>query len=112
MPVIFTVPVVLKTRVKSGTDTLGNDVFTETDVPTQGVFAPGGSAELVQGQDVVTTQPTVYLPTGTAVAATDALTVNGVPFEVDGDPLVWPPHPMTGWQPDYSVEVKLRRVTG
>lgn len=112
MPVIFTVPVVLKTRVKSGEDNFGNDVFTETDLPTQGVFAPGSSAELVQGQDVVTTQPTVYLPTGTDVSAIDALTVNGLQFEVDGAPMVWPPHPMTGWQPDYSVEVRLRRVTG
>lgn len=112
MPVIFTVPVTLKRRTVSGQDPLGNDVFTTVDVAVAGVFAPRGSIEQLQGQDIITTQPVVYLPTGTDVDAVDAVTVNGSLYEVDGEPNVWPPHPLTGWQPEYSVEVRLRRVTG
>lgn len=112
MPVVFTVPVTLNKRVKSGQDALGNDTFTTTAATVAGVFAPGGSSEQVQGQDVVITQPTVYLLTGTDVSAVDSLTVNGLAYEVDGQPEDWPPSPFSGWQPDYSVVVRLRRVTG
>lgn len=110
--VTFTVPVVLSSRVKSGTDSYGNDVYTPTNSTVDGIFAPGGSVEQLQGQDVVTDQPTVFLPTGTAVAAVDAVTVGGQRFEVDGTPNVWPPNPFTGWLPEFSVQVKLKRVTG
>lgn len=105
----FAQTVTLVKRVKSGTDGLGNDVFTTTTTDVPGAFNPGTSAELVQGQDVVTTQPTVYLPAGTDVVATDAVQVAGEQFEVDGSPNVWT-NPFTGWAP--GVEVKLRRVTG
>jgi hypothetical protein len=54
----------------------------------------------------------VYLLTGTDVAAIDSVTVGGLAYEVSGDPSSWPPNPFSGWQPDYSVEVRLRRVTG
>jgi hypothetical protein len=81
-------------------------------VSLAGVFAPGVSLEQVQGQDVVTTQPTVYYLPGTDVDAVDAVTVNGLLYEVDGEPNVWPPSPFTGWQPEYSVEVRLKKVTG
>lgn len=112
MPIRFTTPVDLTSRTVSGRDPLGNDVYTTTVTTVDGIFAPGSSAELVQGQDVVTTQPTVFLPTGSDLSAVDAVKVNGLQFEVDGDPNVWPPNPYTGWQPEFSVEVKLRRVTG
>jgi hypothetical protein len=112
MPVRYTVPIVFVQRVKSGTDVLGNDVFTPTSMTIDGVFAPGGSVETVQGQDVVVMQPTVYLPTGTVVGAVDAVQVAGATYEVDGQPNAWPPNPFSGWQPPYSVEVKLKRVTG
>lgn len=111
MPVVFTTPVTLNKRVKSGEDAYGNDVFVSTPTTVAGVFAPGGSSEQVQGQDVVVTQPTVYLLTGTDVDAVDSLTVAGRSYEVDGDPSAWPPNPFTGWQPEYSVEVRLRRVS-
>lgn len=112
MPVVFTVPVTLNKRVKSGTDSYGNDVFTSVPATVAGVFAPGGSSEQVQGQDLLTTQPTVYLLTGTNVAAIDSVTVGGLDYEVDGDARSWPSNPFSGWQPDYSVEVRLKRVTG
>ncbi|MCW2898488.1 MAG: hypothetical protein JWO67_753 [Streptosporangiaceae bacterium] len=112
MPVRFTVPVVLVSRTVTGEDSFGNDVYGPVESTVDGIFAPGGSTEQVQGQDVVTTQPTVYLRTGTSVAAVDALRISGVIYEVDGQPNAWPPNPYSGWQPEFSVEVKLRRVTG
>lgn len=112
MTVRVTVPVVLKTRAVSGQDSYGNDVYSVTEETVDGIFAPGASVEQIQGQDVVTTQPTVYLRTGTTAAAVDALSVAGLDYEVDGDPAAWPPNPYTGWQPEFSVEVRLRRVTG
>jgi hypothetical protein len=96
-------------RVKSGTDAYGNDVYTETATSVAGAYAPAGSTEQLQGQDVVTTQPTVFLPPGTSVAAVDAIDVAGQRFEVDGVPNVWG-NALTGWQP--GVEVRLKRVTG
>lgn len=112
MQVRFTVPVVLKGRTVSGQDAFGNDVYSVTEETTDGIFAPGGSVEQVQGQDVVITQPTVYLRTGTSVAAVDAVTVGGLDYEVSGEPAAWPPNPFTGRQPEFSVEVRLRRTTG
>jgi hypothetical protein len=100
--------VTLVKRVKSGTDAFGNDVFSTTSVDVLGAFTPGGSSEQVQGQDVVITQPTVYLPAGTDVSAVDAIDVAGDRYEVDGSPNDWR-NPFTGWRP--GVEVKLKRVS-
>lgn len=108
---MFTVPVVLVSRTVTGQDPLGNDLYASTEVTVDGIFAPGGSTELVQGQDLVIDQPTVYLPTGTSAAAVDAVRVYGDTYEIDGTPRAWPPNPFTGWLPDFSVEVRLRRVS-
>lgn len=112
MTVLFPVPVTLVTRAVTGQDGDGNDVRAETTVVTAGVFAPGGSVERADGGDQVVTQPTVSLPTGSVLDAVDAILVNGVRYQVDGDPARWPANPFTGWTPDYSVEVRLRKVTG
>lgn len=112
MQVRFTVPVSWVARTLTGIkDSYGNDVYTDTPVSTQGVFAPGGSTETTQGGDTVVTQPTVYLP-DMAVTPVDRIVVNGETFEVDGQPRNWPANAFTGWRPDYPLEVPLRRVTG
>lgn len=105
----FGEPIALHTRAVTGRDSFGNDIYTDTVTTVQGAFDPGGSTEAVQGQDLVITQPTVYLPAGTQVAAVDAVQVAGLMFEVDGSPNA-PQNPFTGWQP--GVVVKLRGVTG
>ena len=112
MTVPFTSPVVIVTRTVTGEDSDGNDVYGTSDVTVQGVIAPGQSLERTNGQDLVVTQPTAYLPAGVEVTAIDALELAGVRYEVDGDPQVWPAHPFTGWRPPLPVVVPLRRVTG
>lgn len=101
--------VTLLRRTVSGQDAFGNDVMAETSTVVLGAFAPGGSSEVTQGQDVVITQPTVYLPAGTAVTPADGVEIAGDRYEVDGSPNDWL-NPFTGSQP--GVEVRLRRVTG
>lgn len=109
----FTQTVTLVTRTKTGVDSYGSDAYGTAEMTVPGVFAPGSSGEVVQGGDVVTTQPTVYLPAGTNVEAVDAVLVAGVKFEVDGDPQDWSTgSPFTGWVPPFPVVVALRKVTG
>jgi hypothetical protein len=102
--------VVLHSRTASGRDSLGNDTFTTVDTTITGCgFDPGGSVELVQGQVLVTTTPTLYAPTGTVVNPIDQVTVRGVLHDVDGGSNDWR-SPLTGWSP--GVAVKLKVVTG
>lgn len=123
-------PCALVSRTVTGQDSMGSDTYGETVTMTAGVFAPGGSAESVAGQDQVTTQPTEYLPADVSPTAYDYLVpdvlvdgsgapvldgngqVQGTRYEVDGDPEVWPASPFSGWRPDLPVVVRLRRVTG
>lgn len=102
----YTVTVTLVTRTKGTPDAFGNDTWTESTSDVQGVRAPGGSVEQIQGMDTLTAQPTVYLPPGTDVGYLDAVVIAGHRYEVDGEPVHWR-HPLTGWYP--GVEVKLRR---
>lgn len=103
------VPITLVKRTKGDPDALGNDTWTEQRVDVRGIYNPGGSSEQVQGQDMVTTQPSVYLPAGTDVSSTDRIEVAGLSYEVDASPNQWI-SPFSDWNP--GVEVKLRRVTG
>jgi hypothetical protein len=105
--------VTVVSRAVTGRDGYGNDIVAETQQTARGVYAPGSSAEVAAaGSDVVTTQPTVYLPEGVTVHASDVVMVGGRRFQVDGDPRVWPQHPFTGWRPALPVEVALRAATG
>lgn len=117
-------------REIAGRDAQGNYVYSETLTALPGIYAPGGTTELLNGQDIVTALPEVYLPTGTDVTAIDVVIPqlvvdsSGVPvldgqgngqgerYEVNGKPSAWPPNPFSGWQPDISVVVPLKRVTG
>lgn len=96
-------------RTKGTPDAYGNDTWTTTTTTVTGAFNPGSSVESVQGQDLLTVQPAVYLPAGTPLAAIDAVQIRGLTYEVDGSPNTWV-NPFTGWQP--GVEVRLKRVTG
>lgn len=102
--------VILHTRTGSTDDALGNTVPTWLDVTIPGCFYDaGGSLELVQGQDQVTSQAVLYLPAGTVVGPADQVTVRGTRYEVDGSPNS-DIQPWTGWAP--PVAAKLKAVTG
>ena len=103
--------VTIISRTVTGQDADGNDVYgtTTTDVP-HSIFAPEGSVERVQGQDIVTTSPKVYLPDGAPVPkATDKVQVRGLLYDIDGEPQVFI-NPFTGDQP--GPVLNLTRVTG
>lgn len=91
-------------------DVDGNLVYQYNPVTIPGcVFASSGSVELVQGRDIVTSQPKVYMPHGTVVTPYDRVTARGVTYEVDGSPND-DVSPFTYWAP--GVEVRLKGVTG
>lgn len=103
------IPVTIIKRIKAAPDTFGNDTWTEQRTDLRGVYDAGGSAELLQGQDLLTVQPTVVVPTGTDVSYIDAMEVptGGERFEVDGKPNA-PVNPFTGWAP--GIVIRLKRV--
>jgi hypothetical protein len=101
--------VTLISRTVTGQDAYGNDVYIETSTTVDGAYSPGGSTELVQGQDLLTVQPTVYLPSNVAPQSVDAVLIDGLRFDVDGDTDVWR-SPFTGWSPGNVI--RLKRVTG
>ncbi len=98
------------TRTVTGRDSMGNRTYTPVETTVTGAFAPAGSTELVQGQDTIISNPTIYLTDGTpAPAPTARIVVRGVTFEVDGEPLVFH-NPFTGSEP--GAVVRLVRVDG
>jgi len=109
----FATPVqwIRRTKNSGGTAYAGTEWTEAAAVATAAVFAPGGSTELTQGGDTVTTQPTLYgLDATLGVSAFDKFIVNGQPYEGDGDPQDGYQSPFTGWAP--GVVVKLKKVTG
>lgn len=79
-------------RTVTSQDTYGNDVYASADTAAYGAFAPVGSVEVVQGQDTVTTTPTVYIRDTSslpALKAVDQVTIRGVLYNVTGDSAIW-----------------------
>lgn len=97
------------TETVTGQDGDGNDVTTPTEVEVKGAFAPAGSTELIQGEDVVISNPTFYLADGEPVpSATDRMRVRGVVYLVDGKPQTFH-NPFTSYEP--GAVVRLENVT-
>lgn len=120
----------LGTVTRGEKDGHGNPVMTVSWSFYDGIWWPGSSTEAIEGQDQVTWNNTVCLPTGTTVQAVDVLipvvtvdedgqpvyamdgiTPLGDQFVVDGQPAVWPSN-AAGWRHPYSVVVTLTRKTG
>ena len=102
------------TVVRPGTsseDEYGNEVPgspTSFDVPGCAV-APRSSSEDLQARDQVIVGLNVWMPSGTAVYATDQMRVRGVLYEIDGEPGSFTT-PFTGNAG--PVQVSLTRVSG
>lgn len=107
--------VTLVSRAKIGTDSDGNDVYTNTrtDVPRVPVWPRDGNGtsgnERTNAKDQVIVGYVAVLPAGTDVTAFDAVEWRGVTYEVEGEPGIFK-SPFTGWEP--GVVVALKRVTG
>jgi hypothetical protein len=102
--------VVLVRRVLDGTDSYGDDTFTEVETTLTNVPAwPTSTREDVQGQATVYDLVTVFLPADTDIDAIDAVRVYEGKYEVEGrtDRFV---SPWDGFNP--GLPVPLRRVTG
>lgn len=67
------------------------------------LFAPGPSAEMLNGANQVDVDGTVYTPPGADVLATDRLRIRGDEYEVVGRPRNWG---------KAGVEIVVKLVTG
>lgn len=91
-------------------DLHGNPSVTTTPILVPGCAVwPRVSSENVNGQDLVITGVTVFAPDGTTVLPTDQAVIDGLTYEVVGDPGLYA-SPLTGTRA--GVEVQLMRVTG
>jgi hypothetical protein len=96
----------------TGEDEYGNPTYDELDpVVLDGAFvAPRKSEGLDRdGRTGVIVGLTLYAPYGTDLVYTDRVEVDGVVYEIDGEPGRWL-HPHTGWQA--GVEAALVRGEG
>ena len=103
--------VTVRTMTVTGRDGDGNDVRTPSDTALKNIpiWDPRfGNSELVQGQNLVTSDMALWLPFGTVITPTDRVIVRGDVYEVDGNPAVFV-NPFTGTS---GVQVNLKRVTG
>jgi hypothetical protein len=95
--------VTLILRTPAGKDPdYGDDVYTTSERITHGAFDPGTSGET---EESASTQPTLYLPPGVDVNWLAQARVDGVTYEVDGQPGAWK-HDGTGWNAGVVVRLK------
>ena len=72
--------------------------------------APRSSTEVDErGRQGVVVGLTLYAPYGTDIVHTDQLQVDGVLYDIDGEPGLWK-NPFTGWEA--GIEVALVRAEG
>lgn len=81
---------------------------TPTDVLRCAVYWTPG-VEQLGGQDTIVYEATVIAPPGTAVSATDRVTIDGTTYEVVSQPIVWQ-SPLTGTEA--GVQFTVRKVKG
>ena len=104
------VTVTLRSSYVSGRNEYGADVRQLTDSQVGGcAFAPGGSAEDIQGTEQVTADAELYMPSGTVVTPEDQIIYQGVTYQVTGAPSSWT-SPFTALRG--PVMVRLKVVTG
>lgn len=111
---MITVPfgdeVILHRRVASGYDELGSVVWATEDVPvSNSVVYPETGSEAQGASDTATGRLVWLAPPGMAVSVSDRVTARGRLYEVDGEPLDYGHHAITGARA--RVQVMLRRST-
>lgn len=82
--------VTLRHRVASGQDAYNNDTYVYTDVQVGPCSVQQtNSREATNFTDQVASGVLVFMPYGTDVTFLDAMIINGVEYEVTGDPDQW-----------------------
>lgn len=86
----YGVIVTIKNRFIDGQDQFGNDTysFTAQEVGPCSV-QQGTTRETITATDQVATGMVLFAPYGTDVSYQDAVIINGVEYEVSGDPESW-----------------------
>lgn len=112
--------VTLVQRTRNGFDGDGNDRFTTESIDVSGVvYWPLSSAETLGAQDLSDSTmaallpPTIVVdgePQDLDVNLIDAIVINGVSYEIDGDPNDYSVSPLTG--NGAGIQVHLRRLDG
>lgn len=96
-------------RTWGAPDALGVPTRIDTPVEITGCSVqPLSTAEQLSDVDQVTTRWKLYAPASAMLTVTDAVIVNGLTYEIDGDPQTW--SDQCG-MPSYT-ECLLRRATG
>jgi hypothetical protein len=89
-PLPYSQTIILVRRELSGQDEYSNDVYTDTEHSLDYcVVQPSSSSEVTQWTEQVSTDITVFVPYGTVVTALDALLIDGIKYEIQGDPQSW-----------------------
>jgi hypothetical protein len=102
--------VTIQRRAVSGTDAYGDDQYSITTVDVFPCSVQyGGSSEIVEGTDQLNADISVYVPSGTDVSYIDALLIDGVQYEVQGQPMQGI-SPFTGGRP--PILIRANKVTG
>lgn len=94
-----------------GKDEYGDPEGTGSDTTLDGcIVAPRTSVDVVErGRQGVVVGLTLYAPFGTDLVHTDRVKVDGVLYDLDGEPGPWK-SPFNGWEA--GVEVALKRAAG
>lgn len=107
----YGVEVTLIRREVLGVDQYGNDVRGPVATVVPGAVTwPRTSAEETDARNTVIVGMTVLLPPGVDVKPTDTFLIDGVAYEVTGQPFDWSHNPWT--QSRAGVQVELERVSG
>lgn len=103
--------VTLVYRIPDGHDLYGNDQYREVTHTVSGVaIGPGAEAEdAISARQHTTGTATAYLPLLEGVTAVDAIEIDGVRWELAGEPQFYR-SPLTGWRP--GLVVPLERTSG
>lgn len=103
--------ILLRTVTGGGVDPYGDPLpETITDTPVTAMVAPRESSESdVRGRNGVIVGLTAYITADVDVTAADRIIVDGLDYQVDGEPGTWH-RPTTGAR--WGLQVALVRATG
>ena len=100
-------PCTVQRQVKTGTDRYGTPTYATQDIAFRGDLAPLDSDEYLAAANQVTTRYRLLAPMSAALVASDRVKVDGLVYEVTGDPGV---HRLGGRK--HHLEAIVTRVTG